>query len=386
MMVPALRPQWALPALALTLLACGDDSAPPASGSTSTASSTTTTGDETSTGPASSSGLADSTDSGGSTTTGDESTGTTGEPGIVDMGCPECLVLADGLSGGRGLNLHGEYVYFTDQGAGTVNRVLRNGGEVELLHQLQAEPYDVVANDEQVFWTTYIGGGSVWRANLPSGPPIPLSADEFPRMLQLQGDYVYWCAFNDVEGRVRRVVTDGIGMPPETLVSVGRGVADLVVDGPMVYFTAHDPPEMVGLAPPGAVYAASSEVPTDPMDLLAIAPDQAEPWGIDVVGDTVFWVNGTGNPPDLPQRVLSVPAIGGENPDILVSYQTAPWGITVDADWIYYTDYTEVKALPHRGGEPTILADFQNIARSIVDDDEYLYWITRDRLLRRPKP
>ena len=186
-MIPALRPQWALPALALTLLACGDDGTPPASGSTSTTSGTTTSA-ETSTGAASSSGVVDSTGPGTSTTGDtDESTGTTGEPGIVDMGCPECLVLADELTGGRGLNLHGEYVYFTDQAAGTVSRVHRDGGEVELLHELQAEPYDVVANDEQVFWTTYIGGGSVWRANLPSGPPIPLSADEFPRMLQLQG-------------------------------------------------------------------------------------------------------------------------------------------------------------------------------------------------------
>jgi hypothetical protein len=60
--------------------------------------------------------------------------------------------------------------------------------------------------------------------------------------------------------------------------------------------------------------------------------------------------------------------------------------VAADETYVYWTDYTEVKALPHAGGEPLLLADQQNIGRSIVVDDDQVYWITRTRVLQRPKP
>ncbi len=379
-------------AAALLLLGgCGGD--PPSTpdfttGTTSGSTGTPTPADSSS--GSSTSGL-DSSTSDGDTTTGSssddgsDSSGTTG-PGIIDPGCPECTVLADGLEGGRGINLHGDYVYFTDQTAGTVNRVPKAGGEVEELHDLQDEPYDVVANDDHVFWTTFVDGGSVWRANLPSGPPIALSADGYPRMMQLVGDYVYWCAFDDIEGRVRRVLATGIANPPETLATVGAGVADLVVVGDVVHFTAHEPPEMEGMAPPGVVYTASALMPTDFVDLGVLGPDQSEPWGIAASNDTVYWVNGLGNPDDQPQSVVSTSSMPGAPLDVLALDQVAPWGIAVDDQYVYWTDYTRVKAVPLAGGEEIELAQMQVIARTIVLDTDDVYWITRERVLRRPKP
>lgn len=372
--------------LALLLAACGDDGPPsPLVGSTSTTSDGSTTLAGTSSG--SSSGALDSTTTAASSTSSggaSESSGTTGEP--LDPDCPGCIVLAEGLQGGRGLSLHADLVYFTDQDAGTVNRVPKGGGEVEELADLQDEPYDVAANDDHVFWTTFVEGGSVWRANLPSGPPIALSADAFPRMMQLVGDQVYWCAFDDLQGRVRRVLTTGIGNPPETLVTVGSGVADLVVRGDAVYFTAHVPPLEPGLAPPGVVYMAAADVPTDPLALGIIADDQSEPWGIAAAADTIFWVNGLGSPDDQPQSVVSAPSTAGGALDVLAPDQLSPWGIAADEQYVYWTDYSEVKAVPHAGGEPVVLAQQQNIARSIVVDDTDIFWITRDRVIQRPKP
>lgn len=379
--------------LALVLAACGDDGPPPAadtSGSTTAPDSSSSSGadDTSSSGTSSSSGVADTSSSGdastssGSTTSDDTTTG----PVIEDPGCPECLVLANGLMGGRGLFVDADWVYFTDQDAGTIERVPRAGGPRELLHEDQPQPYAVAATSEQVFWTTFVEGGSVVRANLPSGPPIALSADDFPRMLQIVDGFVYWCTFDDVEGRVRRVPIDGIGMPPETLVSVGSGVADLEVVGPLVYFTAHEPPPMPGLAPEGNVYVAASDVPTAPGLEQQLAIEQAEPWGMAVAGGTVFWVNGNGNGNDQPLRVMSVPVDASANPTELALGQTSPWGVAADDANVYWTDYTEVKALPHAGGEPILLAEQQNIARAIVVDDDSVYWITRDRVLQRPKP
>lgn len=373
--------------VSLRLAACHDEPPSAPAVGTSTTSGDTTGLPATSTGATSSSTSAvDSTDTGsGSSTTGltGESSSTTGPP--LDPDCPGCIVLADELLGGRGLGLHADFVYFTDQDAGTVLRVPKGGGEVEELVDLQAQPYDVVANDDHVFWTTFVEGGSVWRANLPSGPPIALSADAFPRMLQLVGDYVYWCAFDDVEGRVRRVVGTGIANPPETLVSVGSGVADLVVHGTQVYFTVHQPPLEPGLAPPGAVYSASADVPTDVLALGIVADDQSEPWGITAVDDTILWVNNLGSPDDQPKSVVSAPSAGGAL-DVLAHDQVGPWGIAADDQYVYWTDYTRVKAVPLVGGDPIELADMQNIARSIAVDDADVFWITRDRVIQRPKP
>jgi hypothetical protein len=294
-------------------------------------------------------------------------------------------VLVEGLLGGRGLSLHADFVYFTDQDAGTVHRVPKGGGEPEELVDLQDQPYDVVADDDHVFWTTFVEGGSVWRANLPSGPPIALSADGFPRMLQLVGDHVYWCAFDELEGRVRRVLATGTGNPPETLVAVGSGVADLVVHGSQVYFTVHQPPLEPGLAPPGVVYGAAADVPTDVLELGIIADDQSEPWGITAVADTILWVNNLGSPDDQPQSVVSAPTAGGPL-DVLAEDQVSPWGIAADDQYVYWTDYTRVKAVPLAGGDPIELADMQNVARSIAVDDTDVFWITRDRVIQRPKP
>ncbi len=379
---------WTATAALFQLGACGSDppATPPAAGSTTGVASTSTTTSPSSSSGSSSGGL-DTTGDGSSSGTADgsSSSGTTGN-GIEDPGCPRCTVLADGLMSGRGLNLHGDFVYFTDQAAGTVNRVAKAGGEVEQLVNLQNEPYDVVANDDHVFWTTFVQDGSVWRANLPSGPPIALSADGFPRMLQLGADHIYWCAFDDVEGRVRRVVTGGIGQTPETLVEVGSGVADLVLLGNQMFFSVHELPNDPGLAPPGVIYGAPADVPTDVLDLQVLGADQSEPWGVAASADTVYWLNGLGNPDDQPQSLVSTPSVGEQPLEVLASEQAAPWGIALDDQYVYWTDYTTVRAIPVGGGEPIELARMQTIARSIVVDADDIYWITQERLLRRPKP
>ena len=41
---------------------------------------------------------------------------------------------------------------------------------------------------------------------------------------------------------------------------------------------------------------------------------------------------------------------------------------------------------PHAGGEVIVLAQQQNIARAIVADESDVFWITRDRVMQRPKP
>ncbi|MEM7153363.1 MAG: hypothetical protein AAF799_11015 [Myxococcota bacterium] len=388
------RPRsWLLATLWLPTLGCGDNSGVITTGMDTAMTSGTTTGQATpdassSSGAASSSsGIADTTSDDGTTDEGGrDSSGTTTGPAIEDMGCPECTVLAHGLQGGRGIALDDEYVYFTDQAAGTVERVPKGGGPREVIDDGQDSPYGVGVNDEYVYWTSFNEEGTVQRQVIEGGITFALAADAFPRFMQVVDGWVYWCSFDDVLGRVRRVPADGVGESPETLVSVGSGVADLVVVNDVVYFTAHLPPTAPGLAPQGIVYTASAHFPTEEADLEAVAIEQAEPWGITQRGGTLYWINGVGNPQDLPRRVLGLNVLNGGPPSSLVVQQTAPWGIDVDDDFVYWTDFIEVKAYPRAGGDEVLLADLQNVGRQILVDEESVYWITTDRVLQRPKP
>ncbi|MCH9683693.1 MAG: hypothetical protein K0V04_19825 [Deltaproteobacteria bacterium] len=378
-----------LAALAVGTLGCNDDGladpAPPvvATGTTGTPPSPSTSSG------AASTGVADST--GGSTAGGSEDSGTTG-PGIQDPGCPACMVLADGLMSGRGITTDLQFVYFTDQERGTVERVQKGGGEGLVIAMDQAQPYDVAVADEHVFWTTFVGTGSVQRVVLPDGPPITIASDLYPRAIQTSGGFVYWTTFDDLEGRVRRMPADGVGQTPETLVSVDGGVPSLFVEGPLVYFTAHVTPDVGSFIEPprrlplGGVYAASSAAPTAFADLTELSTFEAQPWGVASSGNFVFWANGVGDPANLPDRLRSTAADGTAQPSTLAPGQTAPWGVAVDAQYVYWTDHTEVKAIPHAGGDVIVLAEMQNIARSITVDDQFVYWITRERVLQRPKP
>lgn len=381
--------RWMGPLLVVGLgLGCGGGTEVITASDSSSGRSSTSSGPPPSdTTSGTSSGGLDSTTSGlSSTGPAEESSSSTGN-GLEDFGCPECIVVAEGLEGGRGLTLHEGYLYWTDQVEGTVERAPIGGaGPRELLVENQDAPYGVGVSGDFVYWTSFVEDGTVQRTSLEGGAVFGLAADAFPRFVQVVGDWVYWCSFDDVLGRVRRVSTKGVGNPPQTLVSVGSGVADFIVADDLVFFTAHLPPASPGLSPEGLVYSASATELTEEVNLQVLASEQAEPWGIAQYRKRLFWVNGIGDPPDEPRRVQSVPTVGGEPPQALSLQLTSPWGIAVDENYVYWTDHTLVSAIPHDGGDAIELADFQNVARTILVDDDWIYWITKERVLQRPKP
>ena len=326
--------------------------------------------------------------SGSSTAAADESTSTTGE-GFDDPGCPECIVLADGLMSGRGIAVDVDHVYWTDQEAGTVHRILKGGGDGGTLAADQDDPYDIAVSDGQVYWTNFnYPDGGVFSVPVTGGAPTLLSEEEYPRSIAVQGDQIYWGTFEETDGRVMSM-TVGQAEPPTLMASVDGGVSDLVVDGDQVFFTAHalssgvsfivDPTEPAE----GSVFVTS--VGADPFNVAQLATDLAAPWGIAKQGDRIVWVDGMGDSDSQPRSVLSVPAAGGAL-DVLASGQTAPWGVAVDEQYAYWTDHDEVWAVPLDGGNPILLAEQQNRARSIVVDDQWVFWVTRERVLQRAKP
>lgn len=86
----------------------------------------------------------------------------------------------------------------------------------------------------------------------------------------------------------------------------------------------------------------------------------------------MVWVDGMGDSDSQPRSVLSISSAGGAV-EILAGDQTAPWGLAVDEQYAYWTDHDEVWAIPLAGGEPILLAEQQNRARSIVVDDQWVF-------------
>lgn len=325
---------------------------------------------------------------GGSTTgtTGDADSGTTGS-GIDDPGCPACIVLAAGLEDGRGIAVDLDAVYFSDQGRGTIERVDKGGGNGGVLASDQDAPYGVAVSGEHVYWTNFVDDGAVMRVPVEGGAATLVADATRPRTVAVVGDQIYWGTFQPDAGTVMRVPV-ALDAAPIAMAQVLGGVADLVVDGDRVFFTAHAEVEgVVFLEPPeaspiGSVLGTNAAEPLDPEVLAA---GVAEPWGIAQQGDTLVWIDGMGMARNDPRSVLSIATTGGTR-QVLASSQTNPWDVAVDDAYVYWTDLGEVKAMPLGGGEPIVLAEQQSNARSIVVDAQWVFWITRERVLQRPKP
>jgi hypothetical protein len=377
-----------LPLLAAVLAACPDPVAPEGESSTSTSSSSDSTAQAQSSSTSTSAGSTTVDPDGTTTTTGGSSeadSGTTGS-GVDDPGCPECMVLAHGLEDGRGIAIDLDTVYFSDQARGTIERIDKGGGNGGVLASDHDTPYGVAVSSEHVYWTNFADDGAVMRVPIEGGEATLVADETRPRTVAVVGDQIYWGTFQADSGRVMRVPV-ALDEAPFAMAELLGGVADLVVDGDRVFFTAHT--ESTGVAfieppedpPIGSVFGTTA----DPFDPEALTTSLAEPWGITVQGSTVLWINGMGTAVHEPRSVLSISAAGGIR-SVLAPGQTNPWDVVADGEYVYWTDYTEVKALPLAGGEPIVLAEQQNNARSIVVDELWVFWITRDRVLQRPKP
>ncbi len=266
---------------------------------------------------------------------------------------------------------------------------MKDGGDGGILVDGQDAPYDIAVDDTHVYWTNFTDAGAVMRVAKEGGDAEIIESSARPRTVAVDDTHVYWGTFEVGDGSVYRRDL-GLSSLPELLADMFGGISELTLGDGRVYWTAHA--ELAGGAfivdptetPVGGIFSAALEGTTDPYDPTAHATSQAEPWGLARAPEgQLVWASGDGTSENLSNRVVT---LRDGPPEVLYAASAAPWGVAADTSFAYWTDNQRVWAIPLEGGEATELAEQQNNARSIVVDDEHVFWITRERVLQRPKP
>lgn len=276
----------------------------------------------------------------------------------------------------------------------------------------------MVVDSNYVYWTQSAGTGSdpgVYKEPIAGGNPTGPWASDDPRGLAVSGHNILWADFTD-----QAVFEGSLLAGPGSQSSIGSGSAPLAVatDGTNVYWTdvtggtinqtslaagnantvlatGQDFP--VAIAVDAAyVYwvnngslANSGSVNRCPIGVAGsvtqIAKGENLPWALALsppftsqtatppAATTVYWTDQTN-----PGTVKSAPA-GGGTATVIASGQLAPFGIAVDSQYVYWTNFdgnTVVKS-PLAGGTEYVLASGSaniNIPTAIAVDATNVYW------------
>ncbi len=288
------------------------------------------------------------------------------------------------------------FVYWVNEGDGSVNRITKSGGTVETVHSAgESTPRGITVglrdSEYYAFWTNSSGGsftgssevGSVWGVAVDGTPPpgqedtadlepVPIPPYDPTGIATASGAIFCTTPTKSAVYRWTKGYPNASGPLPATDAQEPFGIA---TDGTYLYWTDRTAGEIVRY----------KQVP--PADRTPLAEAQGGPTGITLGDSYVYW---TAKSDNAIRRTPVTGVIGG--PDDLATAAdgvNGPTAIAVDSNYVYWTNETAgtimrvpksgVSGAGGGGGSNSVetLASNQNGPNAIAVDNDAVYWVNK---------
>jgi hypothetical protein len=244
--------------------------------------------------------------------------------------CPvsDCLTpvpLASNLGTPARLAIDADNVYWTNAGAGTVDSCAIGGcgGMPTTIASGQPNAIGIAVAAANVYWVSTAKEGSVSTCPVtgcpPSGPIALANAEPYPFAIAADATGAYWVT---TAGDVRFCQTGGCDLHPVTLASNQGTLQYVVVHDGAIYWSSE--------VDDGSV-ATCSESGCSPITLAM--PEDPAGIGVDETG--IYWADKT---PSGSIEMCPPGGCGVGGPQVLATAQGEPFGIALDAHFVYFTD------------------------------------------------
>jgi hypothetical protein len=303
--------------------------------------------------------------------------------GACTAGKCEPVVVQGGLTNPTTLVFDSTNLYVTSNGDGTVRRIPKGGGQVDVLARAQKNVHGIALDGQNLYWSNLTFGGDggdgywggVWHCELPAcSTKTSVVEAEYAGDVQYANGTLYFAENND--NKIRKVQPNGTGLT--TLAEPNKPLY-LAVDSEHVYFTTKNTtlkrvPIVGGMAqevgpieyggevgfvrldaervywaysgydPPyiGYVYGQSKSDLSAPKIVYGTANQGSI--GVAVDDTNIYWTNGSvtdiGASLQRVGTILTCPKTGcvGE-PTVVASSLLAPGALAIDGAAIYFLSY-----------------------------------------------